>query len=259
MAKYSKSSHLYYANIRQLVGPAVFAEIALALGREWDPHTIELLLDGKGKISGAPEFTGKYAQMKNGKVPSIKTCKQLQKRMKCGHLLQWRNHPFWPLLTPGPLYFDTVIEALLSVEGRINWDIWESESPFHIDKRKSFRYDMSPTEVGHIAEYGDFHALVVLTAMAREAKALRYLRPAFWAAKYSMDIFAQAVCKTPQLYIAWPKLFEIYSHVIWSPLECEESIPWFDIDTAKLFRKMDELAVTARKQGVKLPPDSLVC
>jgi hypothetical protein len=259
MAKYPVSSPLYHPYIRELVGAAVFAEIAISLQCTWEAKTMELTLDGKGGVSDDLEQTGKYAQMKRGKVPSPKSCSRMQKNLNGGHLLQWRNHPYWALLTPGPLYFEAVIEALLTVEGTINEDIWESSDPFLIDEKKSFRYDMSPTEIEHIAEYGNFHALLVLTAMVREAKGLRYLRPAFLASKYSLDVFPKAVCTTPHLYIAWPKLFAVYSSVIWSPLECEDSIPWFEIDSAKVFREIEVLSVQARNRGIKLPPDSIVC
>lgn len=260
MAIYPKSSHLYYPEIRKLVGSACFVEIAISLGGIWNPMEIEILLDGKGDNVVPPESkegTGKYRKMLEGKVPSIASCKRIQKKMKGGHVLVWRNHPFWNLFKPDALYFENITSALLCIEGKLNETIWDSRSPYR-DRAESFRYEITLDLVKEIASFKNLGALVALTAFTREAKAQRFFRPAFWASKYSREIFPEVVCKEPHLFISWPRLLRLYDDLIWAPLETTESMPWFSADTEQILGDIEHWTKEFEKHGHQLPSKALI-
>ena len=232
-----------------MVGSAIYVETAISAKLTWNMSALEAQVEGEDR----GELTGRFRRMCHGTIPTIRSCREIQKKLKCGHLAWWRNFPYWALLSTtqsGPGYIEN---ALREVEGPVKRCVWVNppETGF---PNQWLRYETSVDMVKSVAEYENVEALIILTAWAREARAHNHLRPSFQSALRTRQIFAKVVCHSPHLFIRWPLLAEKYRLLIWSTPDIDYSGPWFDMHWKDLPKEMENEARKATQHGVKLPP-----
>jgi len=262
MPSYSPNDPLKNFKIRQAVAGAVYTEIAITAGLQWEGLSISKPDKEQRKKNPDAERKGDYSgQFKRtrdeGSVPKPESCKYIQKILKGGNILKWRNHPLWPLLCNHLTNTEYIHEALKSIESRIRFTIWDI--PYDVgDKKFSPRSEISLDAIKSVSEFKNFDSLLTLTAWAKECRNGNILRPNYQCTQHLYDIFPQVICKTPHLFIRWPLLLEIYNESIWSPPPSEVSIPWLVVNLPELAQEIKNEEKIARKLGIKLPPSNIV-
>ena len=249
MPPYPNSSPLKDINIRKLVGSALYVEIALSTDMEWRTSVIEKLIDQ----DRYEEPMGRYRKMLYGIIPSNKICKRIQKKLQCGDLIKWRNHPYWCLLCDSQSGHVYIEKALFTVKRSMRGYIW-SEPDVVDAKDRSTRIEPTLEVVKGVAAFKNLYALITLTAWAREAREHHFLRPNYQCALYSRKIFAHVICNTPHLFVRWPLLAKYYKNFIWSFPDSKASEPWFDMEWNELIDEIELEEEKARSKRIKLPP-----
>lgn len=249
MGRHPLDSPLNDQILRCLVGSACYVETALTMGGEWDPTALEYLVYG----IDPSDCSGVYRRMYAGMVPFPSKLVITQKNMRGGHVLHWRNHPFWKLLVIGRIGDEAVNNALKGIEGSIERHVYVFPREGNRNLRVS-RYEISADAMKSISEFGDFSALLVLTAWAREVRDSNILRMRSQTSIYTRKIFVHAVCNTPHLYIRWPLLAQRYCELFWTAPKSDVSQPWLGGEWGSLESEMETEAKKARMRGVKLPP-----
>jgi len=245
-----------------MVASACYVEIAIASKAEWNPITLEELIDNR--YPG--RFTGKYRKMIEGTVPNNKTCIDINEKLSDKtNVIHWRDKPFWSLLhtsITGEQYINKY-EYLISR----NWPGME----YHLSKVTNSEFMSQNTdrywEEINYDEMLDMEELIELgiifeifsgyTAWAREARERNLLQPMYHNSIITRKLFAKAICNTPHLYIRWPLLAKYYNKLIWTAPPTRTNIPWYDIKYNEL---EDEIIIEeklARKRTVNLPPNNI--
>ena len=246
MPPYPKSSPLSDICIRKMIGSACVAHITLLT---YEKNVLDPT--NRQGIRDLEAYYGQYSKMHQGTIPEEETCKSIEEEGESDSLWMWKNHPFWHLLFMEQ-YGPKIIEnALRTVRGSMQRYIW-TVPPEKGFEYYSARYDITIDNIKAVAKYWNFHALVTLTAWAREARANNILMTNYHSAFYSRKIFAQVICNTPQLFIRWPLLAEYYKKLIWVFPQSEVSEPWFNLEWDKLMDEMEIEEKKARNRGVKL-------
>lgn len=204
------------------------------------------------------DYSGQFKRTRDkGQVPDPDSCRHIQKTLKGGNVLKWRNHPYWPLLCNHLADPSHIQDALKCIHSKVRHSIWSI--PFDTgDKRFSPRSEISSESLEDVSRFCNFDALLTLTAWAKECKNGNIHRPAWQCARTLYDVFPQAICNTPHLFIRWPLLVEIYNESLWAFPESEVSIAWLQIDLPQLAQEIRHEETLARKRGVKLPPPNIV-
>jgi hypothetical protein len=224
-------------------------------------NTTQLERAAYGKDGG---ITHAFKTMYQGSVPGTTTCKVINKglnrysknRVNRCNTYAWRNLAYWGLLNsdqPGSTY---VGKALRHVNSGLKRYIW-IDPPEKPAENPSSRFDLTLDLIEAVAEHKNFHALLTLTAWAREAIDMKIHRQHYHCARYSRKIFAHAVCTTPHLFIRWPLLAERYRDLIWTPPISDVSVPWFTIKWEELLEEIEREEELAREKNLPLPPKDL--
>jgi len=262
MPRYSENDPLINTKIRQAVAGAIYVEIAITAGMKWEGVDISKPDEEKRKQNPDQkregDYSGKFKRIRDdGNVPALSSCKYIQKSLKGGNIVKWRSHPIWPLLCNHLTNAEYINKALKTIESRVRLSIWDI--PYDLgDKKFSPRSEISPVAIKDVSEFRNFDALLTLTAWAKESRNGNILKSSWQCAEHLYNIFPQAICNTPHLFIRWPLLIEIYNESIWSQLESEVSYKWVKVDLSLLAQEIKKEEILARKRGIKLPPPHIV-
>lgn len=256
MPAYPKDSPFHDRLIRQIVGSACFAEIALANGGLWSPAGLEEELDGRSP----GEQTGRYSRMTRGVLPSRETLEELQERLgnSC-QVLKLYYHPFWKLLCMQPPTQQEIERALLSITCNVRHRIWlyppDKEDPMAV---RIPRPELTVEKTEQIAKYRNFDALVALIALAREARIRGTLQTYFRNARMSLEIFPYVVTRHPELHICWYPLASRLTNLIWKPQLVFSPDMQLKTSLSELKKQIGPLARAARRKGIPLPPQQIL-
>lgn len=264
MPPYPKKSAEKDMFLREMIGKACYAEIALRAGMVWEPITLERTIGGKSYLQSATRIN----RIKRGTLPEDKTVKLIESaiykntyyknRRKC-RIKKWRDHPFWKLLSLQPLTYQDTERALLSVQSRVKHRIWlEPPSPSSPSHLRPVRLTPEKKFIEEIAEYKNFDAFVTLLAFVREAYGTNMGQLFTISAKNCLDIFPHVMIRHPQLYIVWKPLAQRLIKLIWKPKASFTSQIKRDVTVSSLRKRIDLLDKQARKEGKPLPPKDII-
>ena len=254
MAPYPKSSHLKDTEIRRMVGSAIFVELCLSKRNSWDG--IKINDSNAINEQDIGDFSGQHRKMLHGVIPSECKCNNLRKRLDIRNPIYWRNHPYWKLLC-NELSLKDIGVSLRSIQGRVQ-QLIDNKYPEANPEDWRIKALNDEYTLRKIAKYSNFKALTILTAMAQESKTLYTSSPLPLGAYYTRQIFAHAVCNTPQLFVRWPLLALRYKTSIWSFPENREGNLWFSLKWDSLLEEINGAEFIARKKGIQLPPKHLM-
>jgi len=252
MSTYRKGSHFRDFYIREIIGSSIVADISVSLDGIWNRTELENIIDKREH----PSYTGTYRHMYNGRLPYNKKCKEIHDKLKKNEnskntLAIWKNHPFWRLLYILKPTFDEINNALLCVDKKLHTYLWDNPTG-NIEWDFIFqRKHLTSEDIESIAQYENFDALIMLTALSREAHIRNDESIHYHCVLQTRKIFARVICNTPQLYIRWPVLLQFYIEPIWF-LESGKHYKILDISgLEEEIREEEKLAIS---KGVLLPP-----
>ncbi|WP_428634733.1 hypothetical protein [Sedimenticola sp.] len=253
---YRKRSPLKDKVIRNMVTAACYVEIALAAGGEWSSEKLEMIILGEDYKG----YTGRYQRLFRGVVPNNQSVSfaKLRLQIKCD-LLEWRDHPFWKLLSNRSLTHSDIETALMTVTSNVKHYVWvpcrNNENTTSI---RRIRPLPDRESIKKIAKYRNFDALLTLVALAREGRDSGMLQEYGMSASESLKIFPDVIARCPHLYIRWKSLAKRLNALIWNPKRN------FDIDLKREFslsqlnETIEGLVDKARGKGACFPPKELM-
>ncbi|MBV2139203.1 MAG: hypothetical protein KUF79_20525 [Candidatus Thiodiazotropha sp. (ex Ctena orbiculata)] len=251
-----KGSPLKDKVIRKMVTAACYVEIALTAGGEWSSEKLEMMILGKDYEN----YTGRYQRLFRGVVPNNQSVSFAKLRLpnKCD-LLEWRDHPFWKLLSNQSLTHSDIETALMTVTSNVKHYVWvPCRKNENVTSIRRIRPLPDRESIKKIAKYRNFDALLTLVAYAREGRDSGLLQEYGMAAGESLRIFPHAIARTPHIYIRWKSLAKRLNALIWNPkrnfdmeFKREFSLPLLD-------KKIEVLVDQARDRGTCLPPKELM-
>ncbi|MES9994041.1 MAG: hypothetical protein ABW098_18985 [Candidatus Thiodiazotropha sp.] len=253
---HKKNSPLKDKVLREMTTAACYVEIALAAGCEWNSEKLEKMIVGEKYRS----YTGRYQRLLRGIVPRNQSVLYAKCRLenKCD-LLEWRDHPFWKLLSNRSLTHSDIVAALMTVTSNVKLHVWMRHRQ-NEDATTIRRVRVLPEResIERIAKYRNFDSLLTLIAYAREGRDSGLLQEYGMSAGASLKIFPQVIARNPHLYIRWKPLAKRLNKLIWNPkrnfaveLKREFSLPQLD-------KEIEELVDKARKKGACFPPKELL-
>jgi len=246
---YPKNSHLHNFLIRQIVGAACYADIAIAAGEIWSTNRLEVLIDDERFES----YTGIYRRMRNGSISDNKILYRIQKTLEFKTLFTWRNHPLWPLLYDDYYHNDHILRALNSLPKNMRDSIF-AEGQYDSRGVRLARHEVTHGLIKKIVAYENLNAFVAIMAFAREARENNIHRISAFCALQIQKLFPKVVCHTPQLYIRWPQLEKQLTRTIWSFPKTKTSMPWFSVKHNNLLSEIANEEKHALANHIKLPP-----
>lgn len=247
MARYSKNSPFFSKKIRILAGSACYADLAVASGCIWDPCELEHLFDGN-----CEGFSGKYRKMPTGVVPKTETCEHIQGIEENANLFYWRDLPLWILLS----------EHLIGTEqyNRLLDDAWDPEDEKHLLSNHAFLNHEGEIFREHTwygladikdRNFASIESLILHTARLRRAIDNDLLPLVCRYSVATLYILDKLIYKTPQLYIRWPLLVEIYRNDLW-PIK----VPEFrlELELSFILKYLDYTNPKPSKYTSRYPP-----
>jgi hypothetical protein len=263
MARPSKLSVNADPSLRELIGPALFVDLALATGEPWTVYKQEQAVSARlppEPLNDASAENGKrfdpasmLKHMLRCRVPDGPNLEKLSAAFPNSRLTCWRNHRYWQLLRYGAVDGQTIESALKALPAQHQALVFFRGTRIPL----ASRFYAAHLNIDRFCELKDFDALVAVTALARDTRAPNEDNAeACWAAHVARKIFPHVVANTPQLFIRWRHLAIRYERLFWTGNE-----------TAHLKRPSGQkdledqvlkCAALARSNGVRLPPDSMV-
>ncbi|MEW8155824.1 MAG: hypothetical protein AB2765_14695 [Candidatus Thiodiazotropha endolucinida] len=251
-----KGSPLKDKVIRKMVTAACYVEIALAAGGEWSAEKLEKMIRGEDYKN----YTGRYQRLFRSVVPNNQSVSYAKLRLpnKCD-LLEWRDHPFWKLLSKQSLTHSDIETALMAVTSNVKHYVWvpcrKTENTTSIRRVRPLPDRES---IKKIAKYRNFDALLTLVAYAREGRDSGFLQEYGMAAGESLKIFPYAIARTPHLYIRWKPLAKRLNALIWNPKRNFDMELKREFSLSQLNGEIEELVDKAREKGACFPPKELM-
>lgn len=255
MAQYSPFLFLSDEILRLLAGSACYAEIAIKTGKEWRDRHLEAAI--KGETVKDASYTGLCHRLLKGTIWKPDNCYRSQGMIKNCNITLWLDHPIWGLLHNKSNHPHDINKALRLIKGRITKHVWEG-SGLTKPEVPSLRREVSSESIIDVAQYRNLYSLIILTAWAIEARDNKIYTTHYLCAKHLREIFAEVVCRTPQLFIRWPYLAERYMQEIWRPPSGIKKNAWFSPDPYALVDEIEYKENIYRKLYKNLPPKNLM-
>lgn len=268
MPRYPAESTLSDPQLRELIGPACYVELALAAGRVWNANSLETLLrrylDRDGTTSesvrwdGPDELSNLCRQMLTNRVPAEATALRMDLALGDGspRVARWRSHALWEVLRKAPVEQSLLLNALGGVRGKQR-DILYGK----VGRRKDLGNLRRPADYDFFLEtarHGGLDGLLVLTVHAREARQQGVYLTDWQAGHLALKMFPKVIVAVPNLYIRWKHLALLYAQRVWCSPDPKDSIAWTKIDLQMLTELVMCRSTKARRRGISLPPDDLV-
>ena len=252
---YPITSHLSDREIRLLIGSACYTDIALATGGEWHTNKLEEMVNTEDKDGNTyySEYSGLFRGMRNGRIPGAKTSIRIQNILKTNSFSTWIDLPLWPLLYNYHYEESHILNALNSLPKEMR-DIIFVDGHYDPGLQRLARHEVTVDMIKKISKYENLHALVAVTAFARESRQNNIHRISAFSSFATQELFPKVICKTPQLYIRWPKLAEIYQHIFWEPPKTATSVIWLGYEKEKLVSEIENEEKNAISCHIQLPP-----
>lgn len=263
MARYPSNTALADPRLREVIGAAIYAKLALALN-QWGSTSLEKEFL-KCRDSTPPgrattlDPTNQFQQMVQGRVPEAVTLKVMEKvaGLEQASLQSIPTEPFWTLLQEADVSDLQVLAALDGLKGGTRDAIFE-EAGVRIPGQGALRSTVTLDVLDWLSEIGDFEALVALTAIARQFRTWRLLRETEWAGLRSRAVFPRAIASRPEFYFRWRHMALLFLERVWLPQLSPYSVPTFGNKWNELSADMTVAAMEARKLGTRLPADAAV-
>jgi hypothetical protein len=248
--------------LRELIAPALFAEVALHADGCWCANQLEL----KVSDSGVPahrrrqskrstlaceqfEATSLLKQMLGSRVPTDDVLDELEQVFHGARLTDLKDHVLWKMMIegePGQAAAAKVMKGLSRPNRESLHLVINDRSPMQYFDRHCDRY-------GRLLSLGYVEALVMLTAALRHAQEYD-LCNVDKVANALREVFPRIVSRAPQLFIRWRHLAMRYESIgKGMPLLSDECSDWTSLE-----EDVEAAARQARADGVGLPPDSMV-
>lgn len=253
---YPKDSPLKDKIIRKMVTAACYVEIAISAGGEWNSEKLEMMILGEDYKG----YTGRYQRLFRGVVPNNQSVSYTKLRLqnKCD-LQEWRDHPYWKLLSNRSLTHSDIETALMTVTSNVKHYVWmpcrKSENAPSIHRIRPLPDRES---IKKIAKYRNFDALLTLIAYAREGRDSGFLQEYGMTAGESLKIFPYAIARTPHLYIRWKPLAKRLNALIWNPKRNFDFDLKREFSLSQLNEEIEDLVDKARGKGACFPPNELM-